>query len=1074
MTSEQGDSSPIRENPNAIHQDQQLNLSATVDKQGHVIPPIEPDVVEPPQDTHFSGMDRFSQIVRRFSPVLVPLPYAILIFLFTLPFTFKGESYLPPVPLAVMLIALVIMQGSLLYYAGSNDTYWTLFVIIGYSLLTVVGTLALFGFVASLLLLIILIMSGTILARRSILQVPDGYVDIVMMGGTYARTLYPGPNLKMPLEKVGNRINTKDITWTSPEQVVKISRDEDVKLIATISYKLLPEDAHLAALQVDNWEAALQKLFVATTQNLINGLTMVDFAGQSDSIYVKSTSHFSSKDGAPVIRWVNINGMLERRVQEQVEHWGVQVNFVRIQDITVNQAYLTNKQRLQALLCYSYGDKLAVRELYRRLQTSSIKPWLDEEELLPGQDWQQEIAKVVRTSDVVIVCLSQYSFTKGNSLQEDIEFVLKVVDERPGEAFLVLPVRLEKCNIPERLKRWQWIDLFEEQGNERLLRTLNLRADQVFGDYYWKTFQETLSQTLIIEGLVDQSVFPGIPIIHVESVLKRYMSEHPDSDLEYQEKPLRLHLNTAARVQRIQSLLKPLIHDVADGSLNKNLNEFDERIEKLLREFSSSIGLGAVKKQSLKDFTVFLLETGIAFENIRVPNPLPLLVNDDYEISEVSIEHLRRLLVSGQLGSGNRVALLIHFCDKHHLSSEKRRIANKLNAYAYDIAIINHEDLLESASAKEPERIFRRIVLSQISLEAISPYTVTGPTPINFFFGREHELREITERVATASYILIGGRRIGKTSILKRLSNVLPEIGFHALYHDCAISATQPELVQALCKNKNWFPNPYLSAETSFSEVIQALAGNRPLVILLDEADKLIAPDREVGYPIFNTLRAMINAGQCQFVLSGEQALRTEITNPNSPLYNFANEILIGRLDFQAVQELIIRPMKQLEIELIDEAVMVQHIWEFTSGHPNVVQRLCQRLVKRLNQNQARHLTLDDIEAVVTDSDFIRKDFLDVYWERATSLERLSSLIMANNCDIRTLTEVHEALIRYNLDVTLNQVDEALERLVDLRNILQRTSEGYEFAVTAFPEIIAKARKFDNLIKLNLEILSKT
>src|SRR5271169_4312955 len=106
MSSEKGDSNAIwGEGPDDSEQDQQPDISsttATPDNQGLVIPPIEPDVAEPPQDTHVSGKDRISHIIRRFSPVLVPLPFAILIFLFTLPFTLKGEATLPPLPLAVL------------------------------------------------------------------------------------------------------------------------------------------------------------------------------------------------------------------------------------------------------------------------------------------------------------------------------------------------------------------------------------------------------------------------------------------------------------------------------------------------------------------------------------------------------------------------------------------------------------------------------------------------------------------------------------------------------------------------------------------------------------------------------------------------------------------------------------------------------------------------------------------------------------------------------------------------------------------------------------------------------------
>ncbi len=339
MSSEHGGSSATwGDGSNESEKDQLPDSSSTIitpDNQGLVIPPMDHDEVEPPQNTRFSGKDRFSQIIRRFSPVLVPLPFAILIFLFTLPFTLRGQSYLPPLPLAVLLIAIVIMQGTLLYYAGSNDTYWTLFVIIGYALFLVVGTLAIFGFVASLFLLIILLIIGALLARRSILQVPEGYVDIVMMYGKYVRTLYPGPNLKMPLEKVGNRLNTKEITWTCPEQVVKISRDEDVKLIATISYRLLPEDAHLAALQVDNWEGSIQKLFVSTLQSVINELTPADFINLPQGAHPRTVVDINTIDTATITRWDRVNDLVKKRVQDQVEKWGVLINYVRILDVTL-------------------------------------------------------------------------------------------------------------------------------------------------------------------------------------------------------------------------------------------------------------------------------------------------------------------------------------------------------------------------------------------------------------------------------------------------------------------------------------------------------------------------------------------------------------------------------------------------------------------------------------------------------------------------------------------------------------------------------------------------------------------
>ena len=67
---------------------------------------------------------------------------------------------------------------------------------------------------------------------------------------------------------------------------------------------------------------------------------------------------------------------------------------------------------LSVFLCHSSKDKPAVRDLYRRLKDKRVEPWLDEEKLIPGQEWDYEISKAVRSSHVVIVCLSAHSVTK--------------------------------------------------------------------------------------------------------------------------------------------------------------------------------------------------------------------------------------------------------------------------------------------------------------------------------------------------------------------------------------------------------------------------------------------------------------------------------------------------------------------------------------------------------------------------------------------------------------------------------------------------------------------------------------
>jgi TIR domain len=75
-------------------------------------------------------------------------------------------------------------------------------------------------------------------------------------------------------------------------------------------------------------------------------------------------------------------------------------------------------EQLQVFLCHSSADKEVVRDLFGKLVRDGFKPWLDEENILPGQDWNTEIRRAVRNSHVVVVCLSRSSITKEGYVQK--------------------------------------------------------------------------------------------------------------------------------------------------------------------------------------------------------------------------------------------------------------------------------------------------------------------------------------------------------------------------------------------------------------------------------------------------------------------------------------------------------------------------------------------------------------------------------------------------------------------------------------------------------------------------------
>jgi len=134
---------------------------------------------------------------------------------------------------------------------------------------------------------------------------------------------------------------------------------------------------------------------------------------------------------------------------------------------------------LRVFLCHSSQDKPSVRQLYHQLKTENIAPWLDEEDLVPGQNWDVEIRKAVRLCDIVIVCLSKHSINKVGYVQREIKFALDVADEQPEGTIFLIPLRLEECEIPDRLRHLHWVNYFEEGGFLKLMQALKMRAQSL-------------------------------------------------------------------------------------------------------------------------------------------------------------------------------------------------------------------------------------------------------------------------------------------------------------------------------------------------------------------------------------------------------------------------------------------------------------------------------------------------------------------------------------------------------------------------------------------------------------------
>ncbi|MFK5957636.1 MAG: toll/interleukin-1 receptor domain-containing protein [Lutibacter sp.] len=120
-------------------------------------------------------------------------------------------------------------------------------------------------------------------------------------------------------------------------------------------------------------------------------------------------------------------------------------------------------------ISYSRKDTDFVSKFTKNLREAGANLWLDKQ-IKPGGHWDTSIESALETCQDVILILSNNS-VKSNNVMDEISYALE-------ENKRVIPIKIEDCDIPFRLRRIQHIDYYldEKKSTEVLLNALNLNS----------------------------------------------------------------------------------------------------------------------------------------------------------------------------------------------------------------------------------------------------------------------------------------------------------------------------------------------------------------------------------------------------------------------------------------------------------------------------------------------------------------------------------------------------------------------------------------------------------------------
>lgn len=303
-----------------------------------------------------------------------------------------------------------------------------------------------------------------------------------------------------------------------------------------------------------------------------------------------------------------------------------------------------------------------------------------------------------------------------------------------------------------------------------------------------------------------------------------------------------------------------------------------------------------------------------------------------------------------------------------------------------------------------------------MSSSATNPYSIDRPAD-KLFCGRQSELDELSDGLCSptgCSYALIGGRRFGKTSILKQLQRLLSRppaeswsipiipVYFNLLGYTNALESLEGffSAIQALLGRQIASCQPNLLDDCTLPLAFQSrlppycvfgdwlvqrctthkagIAAPK-VVLLLDEIERVL--HKSWKNDLLSSLRMLVYEDDSYsrvfgLVTAGSSEFFQEIEDYGSPLWQVLNPVYLLALSEEEATQLIQEPSKDRVPESVAKEIMF-----LSGGHPYLIQYFMQNLWGRLPE-----MSVGDVESLARNFKVTKAALLSS-WQQALGPE---------------------------------------------------------------------------------------
>lgn len=428
------------------------------------------------------------------------------------------------------------------------------------------------------------------------------------------------------------------------------------------------------------------------------------------------------------------------------------------------------------------------------------------------------------------------------------------------------------------------------------------------------------------------------------------------------------------------------------------------------------------------------------------------------------------------------------------------KIANRFRSHFHGqrLVILSEAEMLSivlaEADSKTPLGRLRAMMLNVHGAAEVDVYKINQPVDARtaIFVGRD----SLVDRIALSgnNYAIYGGRRIGKSSLLKAVEKRLESKGAktiyfsfegHNDYSDDAIATNLGELL----RTRALVYDLSVTTVDDFQLGIQThLERNADVIIalLLDEIDRYVESNQS-RHVLIETLRALSDRFTNRFrvIIAGFMNLydcmrgRSPYTPTSDPWRRMLNDIgPLPNLKSNQAERIVTEGFLDILGWKFENRAIPQWIVERTGGHPAFVQCFCERLQRRASNRSDQVIRMNDVEAVFEDRDpehsFIAYVKYTLEMNLQDPITRFVVLLLASESSGArgfTLDQTRELAQLSRTPIPEAHLQRSLETLVVNSVIRETKPQVFEFTVPDYPLILERlGQAHMDLTKLELEI----